>query len=96
MTLQQIANRLSEWFASPNEIDEDGYRSPSGKAIAAAYNLTPTLGADLPDMLVPDADGGISFEWHRAPELRLIRIDDEGVEKRLIYMNHVLQACTDA
>jgi hypothetical protein len=64
---RMIDNKLIEWGRDPSQLDEEGTVSPSKQTIQFAIFFAGMLrntGMPAPTRVVPDAHGGIVFEFH--------------------------------
>ncbi len=84
--------QLGAWLLDPvSAVDPDAL-APSKISLAVAIQLASTLrfqGEPSPSAVVPDANGGILFEWQVGSESRSIEIDEGGhAEEVLIRDGH--------
>lgn len=81
----EVQARIAAWTPTASEpdvrYDEDGYRLPSGKAVAIALQIATRLregGVGVPSWLVQDGNGGIDFEWKSANRTETLNVDSSG------------------
>jgi hypothetical protein len=76
-----IDYKLLEWRNECEGFEDGEYEPPSLKAIDAGIRLAQVLKKQTiapPQRVVPDGDGGISFEFKQDRELVTFEIDAEG------------------
>jgi hypothetical protein len=76
-----IDGRLAEWERQPELLDDEGVEPPSGDIIRLAIGLAQFLRdrhVPPPERVVPDANGGLAFEWLKGPVSESIEISDDG------------------
>ncbi len=80
-----IDHTLIEWGRNPAQLEDEGVEPPNAETIAVAIDLARAVlkqaGLRPPDSVVPDANGGIVFEWREDGVSRLYHLwDAETIE----------------
>jgi len=76
-----IDRKLIKWGRDPSPFEDDGPEPPSAKAVWQACHVAQVMrdvGAPAAIRVVPDGDGGISFERRVGSVSESIEIDREG------------------
>ncbi|NQT41347.1 MAG: hypothetical protein HQ581_27915 [Planctomycetes bacterium] len=76
-----IDDQLIEWGMDPDQLEDEGIEAPSRKIISRAWDLARRMrdgGAPPPLRVVPNGDGGITFEWKDGPVFETIELEDDG------------------
>ena len=76
-----VIDKLLDWLQNPQELADDDFVPPSTDLIKKACNIAVAFRDEqLPSPLriVPDGDGGISFEWRRGVLFETINFDGDG------------------
>jgi hypothetical protein len=73
--------RLIEWWLDPSQLEDDETPLPSRDTIQLAIQVADLLrckDSPAPTRIVPDAHGGIVFEFEAGSEFASIRISKDG------------------
>jgi len=76
-----IDDRLIEWGRDPSRLADDGVVPPKREVVGWAIRLARILaskGADAPQRVVPNGDGGIVFERWSGANAETIEVLDDG------------------
>ena len=85
-----IDDQLIEWGKDPSQFEDDGIEVPSGESIRRAYDVARRMhdaGVPPPLRVVPDGDGGITFERQDGPVFQTIEIADDGSVEGIVFEN---------
>jgi hypothetical protein len=87
---ENLINRLITWAQNPDVLADEGIEPLTYKAIAAAARLVVDLkkgGAECPDSLAPDPNGGIVLKYQfGAPNLAIeFHVWDDGTINRCVF-----------
>lgn len=77
----KVIDQLLDWFRNPQELADEDFLPPSKQVIKRVCDfVVASQDGRLPSPLrvVPDGDGGISFEWHWGSHFQTINFDDDG------------------
>jgi len=80
---QVIDRKLKDWALDPDQLADDGILPPSAESIAMASQLARLMcnrDSAPPTFVVPDGDGGISFERAHGRIFEKIEIEGSSVE----------------
>ena len=72
-----IDHRLLRWWESPSALEDDGLKAPARTVLDTAIQQSSTWrdnGVPAPSSVVPDGDGGITFEWRNGGFLSRVEI----------------------
>ncbi len=75
-----IDQKLIEWGRDPTQLDDDGTITPSKQTIQFAIALAwmwRNMGLPAPTRVVPDAHGGIVFEFQQPSIREVFRLSDD-------------------
>lgn len=78
---QIIEQKLLVWSRDPQQLRDEGIEAPSLQILRTAIRLSVVLrddGYPPPDSVVPDANGGIVFEYGNGEESEAIHVWDDG------------------
>ncbi len=78
---EMIDYRLIEWGSDPSQVDDDETPSASRDTIQLAIRVAELLrdnGSPAPTRIVPDAHGGIVFEYEAGNSFESYRISADG------------------
>jgi len=67
---REIVDLLLAWRSDPNQLRADEMEPPSADLIDAALRILHgwrSVGPPPPDRVVPNAEGGLAFEWYPDP-----------------------------
>ena len=79
LTIAECNERLQQWSEYRGKTDEDGLVWPSNIALDTAWSFLRNLSrSQLPLLMAPDGDGGVSLEWRNRISSERIQIDEEG------------------
>jgi hypothetical protein len=90
-----IDERLIEWGRDPAAFEDDGCDPPAQPAINAANEFAAFMrdsGAQPPERIALDPDGGIVFEWGDEIHAVTIEIDPTGSMELIAYRHNRIQA----
>lgn len=88
-----IERQLIEWGCDPGHLDEEGTQSPSPQTIQTAIRLASDLshqGNASPTRVVPDAHGGIVFEFEGKGVFESVHVLPDGNIEHRLFQNHRL------
>jgi hypothetical protein len=88
-----IEKQLIEWGCDPSQLDEEGTVAPSPDTIQLAIQVAIELGRQdwaAPTRVVPDAHGGVVFEFQRRFDFESLHIMPDGNIERRLFKNHRL------
>jgi hypothetical protein len=78
-----IDQKLNDWASDPDQLADDGILPPSPQSIAMASQIARLMrarGFAPPTSVVPDGDGGISFERAHGRIFEKIEIEGSSIE----------------
>jgi hypothetical protein len=76
-----IDYRLIEWGRDPSQLDDENFQAPSLEIISLACRVAREMraaGLPAPLRVVPNGDGGITFEHKAGRVFETIEIDEDG------------------
>ncbi len=76
-----IDDYLVEWGRDLTQLAEDDLVAPSRELIDFACDVAIACrddGSQAPIRVVPDGEGGVSFEWHDGPEFLSLDLREDG------------------
>lgn len=76
-----IDDYLVEWGRDLTRLAEDDLVAPSRELIDYACVVAMACrddGVPAPIRVVPDGEGGVSFEWHDGPDFRSVNVCEDG------------------
>ena len=86
-----IDNTLIDWGRSPNQIDEDGYESPSPDAVQKACEFARIYGVNNslqnPLRTIQNGNAGIVFEWSLGPDFISLEFNEKGIGEFVHFRN---------
>lgn len=92
-----IEDRIAAWAPAEGEpderTDEDGYRLPTRKAVALAFQIVVRLregGVTCPEWIVQDGNGGIDFEWRGDNRAETLNMNAHGKLELMKFENSKL------
>ena len=92
-----VDQKLIEWGRQPGREDDDGLVFPSALAVRKSCHLVDTLQNECPPPLrvVPDGDGGISFEWCQGSVFVSVDVWENGGTQMLCFRDGRLAERTE-
>jgi hypothetical protein len=88
-----IEKQLIDWGCDPSQLDEEGTITPSADTIRFAIQAAAVLSRQdfaAPTRVVPDAHGGIVFEFQGQSYFESLHIMSDGNLERRLFKNHRL------
>lgn len=85
-----IDRKLIEWARDPSQLEDDGIEAPSREIISLACQFAIFMRDDAqpaPLRVVPDGDGGITFERKEGSLFEKIEIEQDGTIEHLRFIN---------
>ena len=85
-----IDEQLIEWARDPGQLEDDGIEPPSRPIISLACELVRTMrdnGCPRPLRVVPNGDGGITFERKDGSLFQAIEIQEDGTIEFTVFEN---------
>ncbi len=75
-------NKLFSWYAGMGDLEDEAVRPPTVNSIIQATRRAQSLmnyGWPAPLRIVPDGEGGLSFEWREGPVFTTLEIWADGL-----------------
>ena len=85
-----INHHLIEWGRDPGALAEDDFVPPSVETITLAFKVAKELrdrGYDPPVRVLPDGNGGISFEHGDATYFETLNVYEDGTVELLVFQD---------